>query len=582
MEAGSNEKLVLGVEGGGSKTDWIFLRTTGTKLDLINQGQLSPSNLKLTSDAELKCLLEELPQNATHAGIYLAGCVTQQDRNRLLSLSQRIWPTAIVSVGSDRESALAAALGDRDGITVISGTGSAVTGRKEGRIEKAGGRGHLLGDRGGAYVICIEGLRLALRTYDLEHRTSPLAQAILRDLALSNMEDLINWVQAADKTAISKLAPVIFAAATEGDEETLAVIEAGAKALAKYTESVARWLALEAPEVKLLGGIFLNQPVYVELYRRALEPLLPRASVGISRTPGSLGAANLAAKGELVIQSRVSPIVSQRELDELDRASTEQPNPRSKNLENLDTKDLVRLLVEEEENVSKALESCIGQLDQGIDLAVSVFQKNGRLFYTGAGTSGRLGVLDASEVPPTFGEPPERVQGIIAGGVTALYKSVEGAEDDSVQGALAIRHRGVTSNDLVCGITASGRTPFVLGSLREARSIGSKTMLITCNPSRNKEESWDVEIDLDTGPEVVTGSTRMKAGTATKVALNILTTCSMIKLGRTRGSWMIDLKPSNTKMRYRSIRLVSQMKGVSLKEAEKLLEAANWNIRNIV
>ncbi len=579
MEVGSNTKLILGIEGGGSKTDWILLRHADSGSQWISKGQLPPSNLKLTSESLLRQMLEELPRNATHVGIFLAGCVTEQDRKYLLNLGQEVWPHAVVKVGSDRESALTAALGNADGITVISGTGSAVTGRKAGKIEKAGGRGHLLGDRGGAYVICIEGLRLALRTYDLEHRTSPLAQAIMRDLALSNMEELINWVQAADKTAISRLSPVMFAAALEGDKEMMAVLEAGAGVLAKYTESVARWLDLGSPTVKLLGGIFWNQPLYQELYRKALTSLLPAADVSMCETSGAFGAALLAINNDFSVTNLKRTPTLQNEQEELERASTEQQNPRSKTLEKLDTEELVKLLIEEETYVSKALESVGADLQKAVDLAISVFQKDGRLFYTGAGTSGRLGVLDASEVPPTFGETPERVQGIIAGGVTALYKSVEGAEDDPLQGALAIRQRGVTSNDLVCGITASGRTPFVLGSLREARRIGARTILITCNPLRMKDERWDVEIDMPTGPEIVTGSTRLKAGTATKVALNILTTSSMIKMGRTIGSWMIDLKPANTKMRFRSIRLVSHMKGISLEEAEQMLNSAGWNIR---
>lgn len=583
MEVSDVPKRVLGIEGGGSKTDWVFLQQfLSGQTELISQGQLPPSNFKLTPAPQLKILFEELPDDPTHVGIFLAGCVTQQDRNQVLRIGSDVWPDSIIRAGSDRESALQAAFGDSDGITVISGTGSAVTGRKGQRVEKAGGRGHLLGDRGGAYVICLEALRLALRTYDLEHRTSPLAQAILRDLALTDMEDLMNWVQAADKTQISKLAPVVFACANEGDEEMMGVITAGANALARYTESVARWLQFDSPQVKLLGGIFVNQPVYVALYEKTVMALLPGAKVSLTRTPGSWGAAALAADTEFFPLQPKLRGASFKEQPELERASTEQQNPRSKNLESLDTKGLVRLLIEEEMYVVDALRACSQQIQIAVELIVSVFQSGGRLFYTGAGTSGRLGVLDASEIPPTFGEAPERVQGIIAGGVTALHKSVEGAEDDRNQGAVAVRQRGVSSMYIVCGITASGRTPFVLGSLREAREIGARTLLITCNPLREKKEQWDVEIDLPTGPEIITGSTRLKAGTATKVTLNILTTCSMIKLGKTKGSWMIHLKPSNTKMRYRSIRLVSRAKSVSLEEAERLLEQAGWDIAQVL
>jgi N-acetylmuramic acid 6-phosphate etherase len=572
-------KLVLGIEGGGSKTDWIYLKYTEDNPELISKGQLPPSNLKLTSEDQLKEIFTRLPSDATHVGIFLAGCVSQQDRNSLRKLAKEIWPNAYIVAGSDRESAMVAAFDDQDGITVISGTGSAVTGRKGGKIEKAGGRGHLLGDRGGAYVICIEGLRLALRTYDLEHRTSPLAQNILRDLALSNMEELINWVQAADKKAISRLSPVLFAAAINGDHEMLSVIDAGAHALARYTQSVAQWLDFPAPSVKLLGSIFLNQKIYVDLYERALNELLPGASVSLCRTPGTFGAAWLAAKVKLEPSNVIHDTAAKTDHAELARATTEQQNPRSEKLEQFGTEELIGLLIDEEDQIARALKECKASLKQAVDLAIDVFRHDGRLFYIGAGTSGRLGVLDASEIPPTFGEPPDRVQGIIAGGVTALYKSVEGAEDDPIKGALAVQERGVKSGDLVCGITASGRTPFVIGALREAKKIGAKTILLSCNPSRTRSERWGVEIDLPTGAELVTGSTRLKAGTATKVALNILTTCSMIQLGKTIGSWMIDLKPSNSKMRFRSIRLVSKFKGISLDEAEKLLENSGWNIR---
>ncbi len=208
-----------------------------------------------------------------------------------------------------------------------------------------------------------------------------------------------------------------------------------------------------------------------------------------------------------------------------------------------------------------------------------VLQKNGRLFYVGAGTSGRLGVLDASEIPPTFGAPPEMVQGIIAGGVTALYRSVEGAEDERGSGALALDERAVTSADIVCGITASGRTPFVLGALVEAKKRGARTILLTCNPARARAEEFDLEIDLTTGPELLTGSTRLKAGTATKIALNIISTGAMVALGKVRGNLMIDLATSNTKLRDRAARLVAELTKCEYAEAVARLERSNWNLR---
>jgi N-acetylmuramic acid 6-phosphate etherase len=573
------ENYVLGIEGGGSRTLWIYLKQFNSDSRLLASGELPASNLKVTSDSELKQMLTLLPDGATDVGIFLAGCVTQQDRKHLSSLAGEIWPAANIQAGSDRESAMAAAFGDQDGITVISGTGSAVTGRKEGRIEKAGGRGHLLGDRGGAYVISIEGLRLALRAYDLEHRSSPLAQNILRDLALSDMEDLINWVQGADKAAISSLAPVLFATAIDGDQEMMEVIAAGARALASYTKSVAHWLQFQMPDVRLLGSIFLNQPVYVQLYQTALEPMLQARSVEICTIPGSFGAAWLAANHQIQRPVNSSAELSNFDAIELSKAITEQQNPQSIELGRFSTAELVQLFIGEEDNVAAALKSAQVSLAKAVDLVSGVFLEGGRLFYVGAGTSGRLGVLDASEIPPTFGEPPDRVQGIIAGGVSALYKSVEGTEDDPARGALCIRDRGVTEGDAVCGITASGRTPFVLGALQEAKRVGAKTILLTCNPARSRNESWETEIDLPAGPEIITGSTRLKAGTATKVALNILTTCSMIKIGKTNENWMIDLKATNSKLKMRSIRLVSRLKNISEEEAQELLNSSGWNIR---
>jgi N-acetylmuramic acid 6-phosphate etherase len=210
----------------------------------------------------------------------------------------------------------------------------------------------------------------------------------------------------------------------------------------------------------------------------------------------------------------------------------------------------------------------------------TALRDGGRLFYIGAGTSGRLGVLDASEIPPTFGAPPELVQGIIAGGAEALHRAVEGAEDQPEAGALAVLERGVRAGDVLCGIAASGRTPFVLGALARARQLGARTVLLTCNPARQRAvPSWDAEIDLPVGPEIITGSTRLKAGTATKVTLNLLSTCAMIRLGRVRGNSMVDLHISNAKLRDRGVRLISATLGLAYEEARARLERAGWNVR---
>src|SRR5262249_2970844 len=249
--------------------------------------------------------------------------------------------------------------------------------------------------------------------------------------------------------------------AQEGDGEMFEIIQAGAETLAEYTRSVAHWLDFQSPPVRLLGGVFLNESLYVDLYKKALEPMLLTTSIDVCSTSGAIGAAWLArsADSQLEIET-VLPSFDQTKMEELESALTEQTNPRSVRLDQMSTDELFQLFLSEEQSVAQALELERKHLEEAVDLISSVFRNNGRLFYVGAGTSGRLGVLDASEIPPTFGEPPDRIQAIIAGGEPALHSSVEGAEDDEMQAMLSIKERGVTSRDVVCGITASGRTPF--------------------------------------------------------------------------------------------------------------------------
>ena len=568
-------KRILGIEGGGTKTDWAVL-TDGA---IVERGQLPGSNLRLPSDAALAALFSVLPHDVTHVGAFLAGCGTEEDRARLHRLATAAWPAAHIVVGSDRDSGLATAFGEADGIVVIAGTGAAVHGRKAGCIEKAGGWGHVLGDRGGGYDLARQGLRLVLSNYDLDQTITPLAERILRELALNSLPDLAGWAMQAEKMSVARLAPAIFEAARFGEREMLQTITAGAQILAEFTRAVARRLKFDAPVVKLVGGLFAHHPEYVSLFKYRLSVLLPQAVVDVCEVPGAVGAARLAIsdfKYQISDARTRAPGVAA----DIAAAATEQGNPRSMNLDAMTTAEIVALFVSEERNVEEALSSCQERLVAAVDLVGDAMLKGGRLFYAGAGTSGRLGVLDASEIPPTFGVPAERVQGIIAGGAAAVHRAVEGAEDHTSAGAQAILDRGVRSGDVVCGIAASGRTPFVLGALERAQVAGAHTILLTCNPARQRGgHAWDIEIDLPTGPEIVTGSTRLKAGTATKVVLNILSTGAMVRLGRVRGNAMVDLHISNEKLRDRGTRLVSETLGIPYEEARVRLERSGWNVR---
>jgi N-acetylmuramic acid 6-phosphate etherase len=571
-----DSEKILGVEGGGTKTAWVLVEREAEGFRVIEQGRLPASNFRLTPPEKLRAIFRQLPGDAARVGVFLAGC-GEDDRGALASLCAEIWPQAKIVTGSDRDSGLAAGLGHGDGIVVNAGTGASVTGRRGEHIEKAGGWGHILGDAGGGYFLSVQALRLILREYDLHRGEAEFTADILRALSLNSRDELVRWAQNADKMEIATIARIVFEAATDGDANAVKIIEEGAGVLSEYTEAVATRLHLLAPKVILLGGLFQRDSVYTHAFRRKLKRNMPDARVAMSEQSPELGAAWLAA--ELEEPSSFSLERRGIEVENLSRALTEQRNPRSENLEKLTPQELVELFVEEEKSVQDALRNATASLARGVEMVTSILRKGGRLFYVGAGTSGRLGVLDASEIPPTFGASRETVQGIMAGGVNALHCSVEGAEDERGGGALAVEERGVGAADIVCGISASGRTPFVFGALAEAKKRGAQTILLTCNPARDRDVAFNLEIDLETGPEILTGSTRLKAGTATKVALNIFSTGAMVALGKVRGNSMIDLAITNDKLRDRAARLVAEALKCTYASALDRLCACHWNVR---
>jgi N-acetylmuramic acid 6-phosphate etherase len=264
----------------------------------------------------------------------------------------------------------------------------------------------------------------------------------------------------------------------------------------------------------------------------------------------------------------------------LDPRETERRNPRTVSIDLASPLEIVDLINAEDRRVPDAVATQREQIARAIELAEATFRGGGRLFYVGAGTSGRLGVLDASECPPTFGTDPEMVQGIIAGGLPALTRSQEGAEDVVTNGALAMDEHGVNAKDLVIGIAASGTTPYVRAALERAISLGAKTGLVACSPPPpDLVAKVDVTMLPIVGPEVVTGSTRMKAGTATKLVLNTITTGAMIRLGKTYGNLMVDLRATNNKLIDRSQRIVMEVTGVSREDATKLIERAGKSVK---
>jgi N-acetylmuramic acid 6-phosphate etherase len=258
---------------------------------------------------------------------------------------------------------------------------------------------------------------------------------------------------------------------------------------------------------------------------------------------------------------------------------TEQENPRTRGLSELPVLEIVRLMNDEDARVPAAVREVLPEVARAVEAIVERLGRGGRLFYVGTGTSGRLGVLDASECPPTFGVPPELVQGVIAGGHDALYRATEASEDDREAGARDIEARGLSGADALVGIAASGRTPYTIGALERARDLGALTVALTCVPESPITASAEISIVPVVGPEVVAGSTRLKAGTAQKLVLNMLSTATMVRLGYVTGNRMTNLMPRNEKLRARAVRVLAAEAGLDEGAAREAIEAAGGDPR---
>ena len=258
---------------------------------------------------------------------------------------------------------------------------------------------------------------------------------------------------------------------------------------------------------------------------------------------------------------------------------TEERNLRSTNLDQKSTQEILEIINTEDQQVPSLVQAAIPQIEQAVAVIVDRFQSGGRLFYVGAGTSGRIGILDAVECVPTFGVSAELVQGVIAGGEPAIVHSVEGAEDDAQAGQQDLVDRGVTAQDVIVGIAASGRTPYVLGAVAYANEIGAATVGIACNAPSKLLDAVRIPIGVPVGPEVLTGSTRMKAGTATKLILNMLSTTSMIQIGKSYGNLMVDVQPTNEKLVKRAVGIIQQVTGCDLQTASQHLAESDNQVK---
>lgn len=266
-------------------------------------------------------------------------------------------------------------------------------------------------------------------------------------------------------------------------------------------------------------------------------------------------------------------------MNKINKLITESYNPKSENLDNMPVIEILKLMNEEDMNIPKAISDVLPEIEQAVEAVNDSFNNGGRLFYIGAGTSGRIGLLDAVECPPTFSTPYEKVQAILAGGEKAMMIAVEGAEDDYDLGQLDLKERGLKSTDVVVGIAASGRTPYVKGALKYAQEIGATTISLTSNKNAEISEYAKIKIEVETGPEVLTGSTRLKAATAHKMVLNMISTASMVKQGKVYKNLMVDVHATNYKLRERAKTIVCEATGVSYDVAEKVLLETDFSVK---
>jgi len=600
---------VLGIEGGGTRSTVLLVDASGA---MLADFQAGPAVLSLMSDRDLQWHLRDiakrLPQQPQAVGIGLAGARTEADQERLRRAASRVWPAIPCVATNDLETALAAAPLPRRPVArvlVLSGTGSCCFGRAlDGRTAKVGGRGHVIGDRASACDIGLRALRAVMADLDYQGRLGTLGAAMLNALMFNEPEQLIPWSVHAAKTEIASLAVTVFAVAKKGDALARTLLADSAAMLAEDACACAAQLVATRTPVQFIlnGGVLLKNPAFMRDVSRSIRTCWPQAKVTPLAVPSVQGAVALARQAVKRTSKFVLPAVSQEaertekfalpeaiaDLGVLAASPTEQRNPRSLKLDSLTPQQGIALMLEEDARIPAAIAQERRAIAQVVAQVVRAFQTGGRLFYVGAGTSGRLGVLDASEIPPTFRAPREQVQGIIAGGRQALWSAVEGAEDDVQAGALAIEHRRLEAKDVLIGIAASGRTPFVWGAIHEANTRGVFTVLLCFNPAMRaavkklKDAAWRprVLIAPDVGPEVLTGSTRLKSGTATKLVLNIITTLAMTKVDKVISNLMVDLNPSNVKLRDRALRILAELTGCTQTEAQAALHETGWIVKD--
>lgn len=572
--------VIVTIEGGGTYTRAASHSEDGRLLRQADGGPSNPSAYGVRTASNcitelVKALLSDEERAGARIYAALAGAAEPAVRDAIAAELEEALQPSRVWITTDLHALLHANAGDSAGILAIAGTGAAVLARdKAGNLASTGGWGVLFGDEGSAYAIALEALRKCARSLDGVEMKTVLTEMLPSAAGLEHFSGVARWAAQAAKKDIANLAVAVAHAAEEGDAAARACIEEQARKLAVLVVSAGEKLGLDSETTVFeYGGMLEHCVLFRSVFRDAVHGKKALVCVPCMRRGHE-------AILELARLDSVPYWIAARECDSMGERTASLPSTETTHggvpIDRLPVRDLVLRMHAADREAVDAVGAAKDAIAAAIEYAAESLEQGGRIIYAGAGTSGRLGALDASECPPTFGVSPERVCALIAGGDRALRFSVEGAEDDSGLGAADLQHLQAGHRDTVIGIAASGNTPYVDGVLRAAKSAGARTALITSNPRAAIQA--DLQILLDTGPEVLTGSTRLKAGTAAKLALNMISTGAFTRAGFVYQGRMIGMIPANIKLRRRAARIVAELAGITEERAFPLLEESDYTI----
>ena len=586
----NHEPFIFAVDGGATETRGALYTQEGHLLAESVAGPGNPVEYGISVVGEtLRTLGQRLGiRSCPFFAGGLAGAGSLSLQRALAEQVASFFDIERLLVLDDLSPLLLANMGTGGGVLTLAGPGScvlALNSRQE--MVRIGGRGRIMGDQGSAYRIAEEALRAAALAMDGIGPETCLATCLMAAVGVNTFSELVRWLAEADKRAIARLSHEVNQAAEAGDCVAMSILRQQADGLARQTHAaMMKAQCGHSGNLLYAGGLLENAACYRTCFQEALAALQVAEPVSLAPLRSHRAVFDVAhrvATGTLAM-----PIVSDSLFFREDLVfpshvdllpQTEQALPDSPALDTLSALEIVDAMNRQDDLLASVVQACRIPIAEVMEQATRSLHGKGRLIYLGAGTSGRLGVLDASECPPTFGVDPGRVVGLIAGGDRALRSSIEGAEDDdaAAEKDLNALSPPLSATDLVVGIAASGRTPYVLAGLRHARRQGASTALMACN--RIQGAPADYVIALNTGPEVLPGSTRLKAGTATKMVLNMISTGALTRAGFVHEGRMVAMRPVNQKLRERAIRIVQELVRCSCEDAERWLDEAHGEIR---